>query len=412
MRKFFTLLVSMLVIASCTDPFDASSIWDKLNEHENKINDIENGTNSSDEVVTNKIYYTTSDGNKLFPKNTEPADWGAILLSNIYENGVGVLTFDNGITSISKQAFSDCSSLTSITIPNSVTSIGAQAFYGCSGLTSIEIPNSVTSIGEEAFCRCSSLNSAKISESITIINTGTFSRTALTSATIPEGVISLGTWAFDNCPELTNVNLPKTLTTIGGNAFENCPKLAEITLHNNVTSIYGNAFRDCINLKTIINFSNLELEKGATNNGYIAYYANIVRSPIKSITELNANNRYYIFTERGSWAVDSDNKILKSNIQLELEMDMYDACQQFIISKKNNQYYLYSPVEECYINKDCSLSSTPVDAINFKQGDKYATFVVYFDDDHYININSYKHIVTDSWKTPDPGNSCYIMPID
>ena len=32
---------------------------------------------------------------------------------------------------IGKSAFSDCSSLTSITIPNSVTSIGESAFQGC-----------------------------------------------------------------------------------------------------------------------------------------------------------------------------------------------------------------------------------------------------------------------------------------
>ena len=35
------------------------------------------------------------------------------------------------VTSIGKEAFYLCSSLTSVTIPNSVTSIGAGAFYQC-----------------------------------------------------------------------------------------------------------------------------------------------------------------------------------------------------------------------------------------------------------------------------------------
>lgn len=56
-------------------------------------------------------------------------------------------------------AFSNCSSLTSITIGNNVTSIGNFAFSYCSSLTSITIPGSVTSIGSSAFSGCSSLTS-------------------------------------------------------------------------------------------------------------------------------------------------------------------------------------------------------------------------------------------------------------
>lgn len=54
------------------------------------------------------------------------------------------------VTGIGKDAFINCSDLTSVTIPESVTSIGNLAFAFCHGLTSITIPSSVTTLG--GFC--------------------------------------------------------------------------------------------------------------------------------------------------------------------------------------------------------------------------------------------------------------------
>lgn len=49
------------------------------------------------------------------------------------------LTIGNKPTSIGKDMFYNCTSLTSIEIPSNISSIGASAFNGCSGLTSITV---------------------------------------------------------------------------------------------------------------------------------------------------------------------------------------------------------------------------------------------------------------------------------
>ena len=96
----------------------------------------------------------------------------AMIISKLIYNGRAM-----NVVGIGDRAFSNCSSLTSITIPESVTSIGKYAFDSCSSLTSVTIPESVTSIGEDAFSGCSSL----------------------TSVTIPNSVTSIGNYAFYGC---------------------------------------------------------------------------------------------------------------------------------------------------------------------------------------------------------------------
>ena len=180
------------------------------------------------------------------------------------------ITILDSVTSIGDFAFSDCSSLTSITIPDSVTSIGDFAFSGCSSLTSITIPDSVTSItipdsvtsitipdsvtriGDFAFSGCSSLTSITIPDSVTSIGDDAFSYCrSLTSITIPDRVTSIGNLAFYDCSGLTSITIPNGVTSIGESAFSYCRSLTSITIPDSVTSIGDAAFKYCSNLKTI-----------------------------------------------------------------------------------------------------------------------------------------------------------------
>ena len=136
------------------------------------------------------------------------------------------LVVENGVTNIVKEAFADCSSLTSVTISDSVTTIGEAAFKNCSLLTSINIPKNVTIIDNETFKGCSGLASITIPDGVTAIKSLAFGECSnLTSVVIPDSVISIGYSAFYNCDKLTSITIPDSVTAIGGAVFAGTPWL-------------------------------------------------------------------------------------------------------------------------------------------------------------------------------------------
>lgn len=264
------------------------------------------------------------------------------------------LTLPDGVASIGAGAFQGCSSLTSVNIPSGVTAVGANTFNGCSALTSLILPESITSIGNNAFENCVNLSSIELSEGLKKIGDYAFRYCRkLTNVKLPEGLKSIGGYAFSTCEGFTNMEVPDSVTEFGGCVFEYCYNLASITLPKGITVLPGHTFWDCrsltsvvipegiktigletfwqcLNLATvtlpssmetietqafryceklhkIINYSDLQLTKGNSGHGYVAYYAQQVIN-IDTIIggygfDTDSNGKHYLTFYEGTDSV-------------------------------------------------------------------------------------------------------------
>ena len=184
----------------------------------------------------------------------------------------------------------------SVTIDNGVTTIGDFAFVYCDRLTSIEIPASVTTIGNLVFGGCTSLTSINVDADNTAYKSiegnlhskdgKTLVQYAIgktdTAFAIPDSVTTIGDYAFYGCDSLTSVTFGENsqLTTIGAAAFAACTSLTSIVIPSSVTTISSlytslglNTFSSCYALAEVYNYSSLNITKGSSSYGHVAYYA-------------------------------------------------------------------------------------------------------------------------------------------
>lgn len=135
------------------------------------------------------------------------------------------------VISISGKAFSNCTTLQSIILPDTITTIEdgsydnttwnyAGAFTNCSSLTSVTFSANLTKIGEWTFYNCKLLANVKLPNSLKIISLSAFENcSAITEITIPEGVTEIGQNAFSDT-SLKSIYIPASVTSLNLGAFD------------------------------------------------------------------------------------------------------------------------------------------------------------------------------------------------
>lgn len=242
-----------------------------------------------------QIWYTTTDNDIL--SGLYEDDFGAQIVSNVYANGRGVLTFDkelkkiasdafigskkrlksvvfpdnveevpmfsyyyylesvrlpNSAVELPKELFRGCSSLENVKLPRNLKYLPDRIFCFCPSLSDISLPSSLSEIGGYAFYYCENLDSIIIPENVAKLGHGVFyGCTSLKSVDLPDGIISLLSETFKDCSSLEFIDLPESIETFSSSVFSGCSSLKSIDLPEGIKIIYNKVFSGCNSLKSL-----------------------------------------------------------------------------------------------------------------------------------------------------------------
>lgn len=181
-----------------------------------------------------RVYYTTTDNQIIETERVYT------VISNTYEEGQGIMVFENELTEIGNQYGWDLggeTTLETITLPACMRYICGNSFIGCNSLRQIISPYA-TSDG-----RCF------VSPNGSVVQA--FAPKGLTVYAIPDGVKGIGLDAFNQCSNLKQILIPEGVTSISDAAFYHCTSLQTITLPESLEELGYNVFSECESLKAI-----------------------------------------------------------------------------------------------------------------------------------------------------------------
>ena len=196
-----------------------------------------------------------------------------------------------GIESIGKDMFIECTGLTTLILPSTVKTIKDSAFYKCSNIESeIDLSN-INSIGTSAFYNCQKMKgnwnlSTELTEipnqafyncsarrgdinleNITLIGESAFYNCSNLTGTIKiNSVEMLYNWTFYQCTSIEKVELGGKVKTLEGPVFFKCSNLKEVIIGENVTKLDGPVFAGCIGI------TKLEIPISLDSVGYNSKY--------------------------------------------------------------------------------------------------------------------------------------------
>ena len=225
-RMIFSILVLLVVVflpAQAAAAEETSGTWGQLSWV------LEDGT-------------LRISGEGAMPEGTVPWDGFRAQITRV--------EMEEGVTTVSPRAFSDCSNLSVVCLADTVTEIGMSAFYRCESLIFVLnsgydqiMPENLVSIGDFAFYQCTNLYILRMCDQVEYIGQFAFYKCSnLQWVVLSDSLKTIGQNAFTYCASLTNMIFPESLTEIGNQAFVSCFNIKNLYFRGGAPTIGGLAF--------------------------------------------------------------------------------------------------------------------------------------------------------------------------
>ena len=278
-----------------------------------------------------------------------------------------------------------------------------------SGLTEVEIPTSVKSIGENAFNYCNNLK--KINYKSTVDNW-----VEIDFANATSNPINYAENLYIDGEQISEIKI-ENAESIKQYAFIYCKGLKYVEVGSSVKSIGASAFNYCSNLKTVYNKSKLDIIKGKTTHGYIAYYANVVGKVENGFIYAAENTLIDYIGDTTLVTIDLPNVIeeiiprifnrfpnltsirIGDNVK-NISNEAFDGCNNLMEINVSNENNYFSSVDGVLYNKD---KTTLVKFPKAKEGSSFTLLntITYIEENAFEDCNQLTSIIWNAQKCND-----------
>ncbi|KAL9189009.1 hypothetical protein ACHAXT_011499 [Thalassiosira profunda] len=156
----------------------------------------------------------------------------------------------DGLQTIGRAAFFDCSALESVNIPGTIELIPDECFQHCNQLSRVQLQEGLRGVGMHAFDGCTSLGHITLPSTVRAIGKNAFFN-SVSSIILPDRLERIGDYAFSQCT-FPCLRVPPRITEIAPGAFRSCKNLFTAELpETGIEHIQDYSFASCHSLRNV-----------------------------------------------------------------------------------------------------------------------------------------------------------------